>query len=75
MIFCLFACFAGELQTLGNHEGHHLTLLGDTKDSFLIGGKDGLYNLSRVDLTQQSVRMLRTMFYCKIIWHGPYKNM
>ncbi|CAL8110984.1 unnamed protein product [Orchesella dallaii] len=47
----------GEIQLLGSFEGHvddHLTFLGQSKHSLFIGARDGLYNLSRLDLTQQA---------------------
>lgn len=57
-VLCL-DLFTGEIPTLGSFEGHsedHLTFLGQSKSNIFIGARDGLYNLSRVDLSQQSVR-------------------
>ncbi len=61
ILFYVLILFTGEIPTLGSFEGHsedHLTFLGQSKSNIFIGARDGLYNLSRVDLSQQSVRYI-----------------
>lgn len=56
-----FLNISDELRIVGRFEGHiddHLTLLGQQDGSLFLGARDRIYNLSDVDLTQNSVRCI-----------------